>query len=65
MEADAHLRDKRVIVISIAVGTYQSGISGKPATWWVTVGRNPESDEPLKKLSDVPAKLAETAEVKK
>ncbi|MGB9105471.1 MAG: hypothetical protein WCC59_11990, partial [Terriglobales bacterium] len=32
VEAEAHMRDKRVIVVSIAVGTYQSGIAGKPVT---------------------------------
>ena len=60
VEAEAHLRDKRVIVVSIAVGTYQRGISGKPATWWITVGHDPSSDPPLKTLSDVPLKLIGT-----
>jgi hypothetical protein len=63
VEADAHLRDKRVIVVSIAVGTYQKGISGKPVTWWISVGRDPDSDEPLETLSDVPAGLAETSDM--
>ena len=57
VEADAHMRDKRVIVVSIAVGTYKRGISGKPVTWWITVGHDPYSDQPLKTLSDVPLKL--------
>jgi hypothetical protein len=57
VEAEAHLRDKRVIVVSIAVGTYQHGITGKPATWWITVGHDPFSDPPLKTLSEVPLKL--------
>ena len=60
VEANAKLADKRVIVVSIAVGTYQRGISGKPATWWITVGHDPSSDPPLKTLSDVPLKLIET-----
>jgi hypothetical protein len=60
VEAEAHMRDKRVIVVGIAVGTYQRGISGKPATWWITVGLDPNSDEPLKTLSDVPLKLIGT-----
>jgi hypothetical protein len=60
VEADARLRDKRVIVVSIAVGTYEKGISGKPVTWWITVGPDPSKDEPLKMLSDVQEELAET-----
>lgn len=40
VEAEAHMRDKRVIVVSIAVGTYQRGIAGKPVTWWITVGHD-------------------------
>ena len=60
VEADARLRDKRVIVVSIVVGTYKLGISGKPATWWITVGPDPGKDEPLKTLSEVPAELTET-----
>ena len=60
VEAEAHLRDKRVIVVGIAVGTYQRGITGKPATWWITVGNDPSSDPPLKTLSDVPLKLIDT-----
>jgi hypothetical protein len=60
VEADAHLRDKRVIVVSIAVGTYKLGIAGKPVTWWITVGHDPYSDEPLKTLSEVPLRLIET-----
>ena len=65
VEADAHLRDKRVIVVSIAVGTYKRGISGKPATFWITVGKDPNSDEPLDNLSEVPAKLSAATEEKK
>jgi hypothetical protein len=60
VEAEAHMRDKRVIVVSIAVGTYQRGITGKPATWWITVGHDPSSDPPLKTLSDVPLRLIGT-----
>ena len=60
VEAEAHLRDKRVVVIGVAVGTFQGGITGKPTTWWITVGHDPNSDEPLKTLSDVPLKLAGT-----
>ncbi len=60
VEAEAHMRDKRVIVVSIAVGTYQSGIAGKPVTWWITVGHDPYSDPPLKTLSDVPLRLIQT-----
>lgn len=60
VEAEAHMRDKRVIVVSIAVGTYQSGIAGKPVTWWITVGHDPYSDSPLKTLSDVPLRLIQT-----
>ena len=60
VEAEAHMRDKRVIVVSIAVGTYQRGISGKPVTWWITVGHDPSSDPPLKTLSDVPLRLIGT-----
>lgn len=60
VEAEAHMRDKRVIVVSIAVGTYQSGIAGKPVTWWITVGHDPYSDPPLKTLSDVPLRLNQT-----
>ncbi len=63
VEADAHLGDKRVIVVSIAVGTYKAGISGKPAVWWITVGRDPNRDEPLESLSEVPEELMETREV--
>lgn len=59
VEADARLRDKRVIVVSIAVGTYDRGISGKPATWWITVGHDPSRDEPLGSLSEVPERLSE------
>ena len=59
VEASATLADKRVIVVSIAVGTYQRGISGKPATWWITVGRDPSSDPPLDKLSELPVKLTD------
>jgi hypothetical protein len=62
VEAVAHRRDKRVIVVSIAVGTYQKAISGKPVTWWITVGPDPTKDEPLKTLSDVPAELADTGD---
>jgi hypothetical protein len=61
VEANARLPDKRVIVVSIVVGTYKKGISGKPVTWWITVGPDPSKDEPLKTLSDVPAELAETS----
>ena len=64
-EANAKMSDKRVIVVSIAVGTYKRGISGKPATFWITVGKDPNSDEPLDTLSEVPAKLAAGAEEKK
>jgi hypothetical protein len=60
VEAEAHLRDKRVIVVSIAVGTYQRGIAGKPVTWWITVGHDPYSDPPLQTLSDVPLRLIKT-----
>jgi hypothetical protein len=60
VEAEAQMRDQRVIVVGIAVGTYQRGISGKPATWWITVGPDPSQDEPLKTLSDVPSKLIDT-----
>lgn len=60
VEANAKLADKRVIVVSIAVGTYQRGISGKPVTWWITVGHDPSSDPPLKTLSDVPLELIGT-----
>jgi hypothetical protein len=60
VEATAHMRDKRVIVVSIAVGTYQHGISGKPATCWITVGLDPSTDPPLKTLSDVPLRLSGT-----
>jgi hypothetical protein len=60
VEAEARMRDKRVIVVSIAVGTYQRGITGKPATWWITVGHDPSSDPALKTLSDVPLKLIGT-----
>ena len=63
VEAEAHMRDKRVIVVGIAVGTFQRGITGKPATWWITVGRDPASDPPLKSLSDVPLKLIGTYRV--
>jgi hypothetical protein len=65
VEADAHLRDKRVIVVSIAVGTYKKGITGKPVTWWITVGKDPKSDEPLDKLSEVPEELSAGSEEKK
>jgi hypothetical protein len=60
VEAEARMRDKRVIVISIAVGTYQRGVYGKPVTWWITVGHDPSSDPPLQTLSDVPLKLIGT-----
>jgi hypothetical protein len=60
VEANAKLADQRVIVVSIAVGTYQRGISGKPATWWITVGHDPSSDPPLNTLSDVPLRLIGT-----
>jgi hypothetical protein len=60
VEAEARMRDKRVIVVGIAVGTYQRGITGKPSTWWITVGFDPSSDPPLKTLSDVPLKLIDT-----
>ena len=60
VEAEAHMRDKRVIVVGIAVGTYQRGISGKPATWWITVGHDPSSDPPLNTLSDIPLRLIGT-----
>jgi hypothetical protein len=63
VEADAHLGDKREIVVSIAVGTYKAGISGKPAVWWITVGRDPNRDEPLESLSEVPEELRETRDV--
>jgi len=60
VEANAHLRDKRVIAVSIAVGTYNGGIAGKPVTWWITVGYDPNSDEPLNTLSEVPQRLIDT-----
>ena len=60
VEANAKLPDQRVIVVSISVGTFHRGISGKPATFWITVGFDPYSDKPLKTLSDVPVRLIET-----
>ncbi len=57
VEANAKLADKRVVVVSIAIGTYHRGIYGKPATWWITVGSDPHSDKPLKTLSEVPAAI--------
>lgn len=60
VEANANLADKRVIVVSIAVGTYHRGIYGKPVPWWITVGFDPYSDKPVKTLSDVPLELIRT-----
>ena len=59
VEADAAMKDKRSIVIMIAVGSFKKGITGKPS---VSFG---ELDTPgerisLSHLSDLPAALMKT-----
>jgi hypothetical protein len=58
VEVNAHTRDDREIVVSIAVGSFKQGIQGKPSTWWITVGYDPASDKPLETLSEVPLKIS-------
>jgi hypothetical protein len=60
VEATAHMADKRIIVVNIAIGTFKKGIRGKPGTTWISVGNDPYSNSPLKSLSDVPLRLIET-----
>jgi hypothetical protein len=54
VEAMAESRDQRVIVVSIAVGTFRRGAVGEPVVSSASIGCDRYASEPLKNLSDLP-----------
>jgi hypothetical protein len=59
VEAQADMKDRRTIVVSIAVGTSKKGVVGKPAVYFAQLV-TPAKTMNLPHLSDFPAALIKT-----
>jgi|SRR5208337_1663981 len=59
VEAQADMKDRRTIVVSIAVGTFKKGVVGKPVVNWAQLV-TPAKTINLPQLSDLPAALIRT-----
>jgi hypothetical protein len=59
VEAQADMKDRRTIVVSIAVGTFKKGAVGKPVVYFAQLV-TPATTINLPHLSDLPAALIKT-----
>jgi hypothetical protein len=55
-EAGTALADGRKVIVQIAVGTFQKGISGRPVVWWAAIDDH-GSTEHVRRLRDMAAAL--------
>jgi hypothetical protein len=62
VEAQANMKDRRTIVVSIAVGTSKKGVVGKPTVYFAQLV-TPATTINLPRLSDLPAALIRTHDV--
>ena len=52
----ANLASGRKVIVSVAVGSFQKGITGQPKVWSVSIGKDNRFD-PVPKLRDLPASI--------